>query len=558
MLNFSNTYQDLCSIIYTKIFMLHSTILATLRLLNEEERQLLDYFIVSPLYKLTNRHQDAVALWQYLKPYCPLLDDETQLERTRVTAALFGRRANAEAELRKAMSNLNNIVRRLILFQSVNGTSDNPQSAHLLAIRTDVATLSFLSERLATQPRVVKKSTTKPPHKTKAAEDLIAQTYNAALAKINATTPQDIRQMTPLQYQNWMYLGYQVSTVWLEQVRLSKQDGIQPILQSLAALEQFYRHEQADLRLFAEVFQLTRQLPPQDEAALTDTLWSSTDVHPPSTALQLYQQVIGLLQQNDPNESRAALDRITAGLANPGIALPVIHLRGIKAALRIFCGVMANTHDIPYFHEKRFHLFREHIQEDMLLHHGQVSAIQLSGLISDALRLGGYVGWAADFLQQFEQGRGIIGTQTAREVYKINVANLRFHQQQYREAANELIGYEWYGRVDDPQLLLLAIRIDLKARYELSLHDDDHTIRTLDAAEKRITRLTDIAPQLSQMTLHFLRIIKQLSNIHQKRQIKHPKNFDATPKCQQLRIAIHDKPTAEKAWLQAKIAELDG
>ena len=146
-------------------------------------------------------------------------------------------------------------------------------------------------------------------------------------------------------------------------------------------------------------------------------------------------------------------------------------------------------------------------------------------------------------------------TETPREVYKINRAHLLLHQRAFREASNELIGYEWYGRIDEPQILLLAIRIDLKTQIEMGHYEEDYTLRTLNNVEKRIIRLTGIDQQQSDMTLQFLRLIKQMCPLMVKLKISLIPD-DINEKIDKWEKEIRSEPIAEKAWLLQKISDI--
>lgn len=77
-----------------------STLLLTLRLLTEEERAALELMAASPLFKLGNRHQDAVELLQYLRPFAPQYES-LEMDRQVAAQALFGHRTQPEADCAK-------------------------------------------------------------------------------------------------------------------------------------------------------------------------------------------------------------------------------------------------------------------------------------------------------------------------------------------------------------------------------------------------------------------------------------------------------------------------
>ncbi|HRD81685.1 MAG: hypothetical protein IAE84_02440 [Saprospiraceae bacterium] len=542
-----------------------STLLLTLRLLTEEERAALELMAASPLFKLGNRHQDAVELLQYLRPFAPQYES-LEMDRQVAAQALFGHRTQPEAELRKAMSNLNTLVRKLILLQQTLTDDDGPD-AQLTAVRTDLALMRFCNERLDLSAAKKKSSANVSGRKAKQTDDLVAQTYNSITAKTQCLQTEAAQTFTARQYLEMRNIRLEAAHEWHVHHLFNGSTDVRQLLDIVLELEQLYHYQRLDRQVSLRVSLLgmnTLQEEDSVRAALhyLEVVGSRKPVLPVLSdtpiELELYRQALIMLQSFDAPESTAAFEYLDNQLKNKQLPLPAEQIKGLKAVLRFYCGIMANRRQDGYFLQKRFELFQEHIAEEMLLNRGGVSAVQLCGLLSDALRLGDHNhAWTEDFLQQFENGAQIAHTETPREVYKINKANLLFHQGRFRETANELIGYEWYGRVDNPQILLLAVRIDLKARYELGLYDDDHTLRTIDAAEKRILRLDDLDPQLARMTLFFLRTVRQLAGIRHR--MSQPlasgsRRFDAAGKLERLAGAIEEQPIAEKVWLKEQLA----
>ena len=555
--------------------MLNSTLLITFRLLKAEERQFLENYINASLFKLTNRHQDAVELLLYLKPFFPNLDDAEALDRTLVAKKLFGHRANPEVELRKAMSNLNIILRRFLLFQSVmNPGAEEGPGQQLASLRTDLALMHLFQGRYHPPLKnETPKKSSKPEdakRRSKHAEDLIAQTYNNILSKIEQIKQTSIGEYSTGQQLQLLMIHLETCLERYNYTTLQGQPEGVLLLETLESLSYFFHYLHLDLLTslqfkliignaftdqpqYANVaVQYLEQVPIQDlKLPIADQL-------PPE--INVYRLALLLLKQLDAPEGVAAFEQLDAILQSEQLQLPAQQIQGLRAILRAYCGIMINKTQNPYFQNKRFQLYQKHIYEEMSMLNGKLSALKFSTIISDALRLGPENhAWADTFLQHFENGQNLLTTETPREIFKVNKANLRCHQGHHREAANELIGYEWYGRIDEPQVLLLAIRIDLKTRYELALFDDEHTQRTLDAVEKRVGRLQEINPQLSAMTLAFLRLVKQLFNTQAR--LRQPKTsgsraLDLDAKRAQLLAALEEQPVAEKGWLREKVEGL--
>ena len=232
--------------------------------------------------------------------------------------------------------------------------------------------------------------------------------------------------------------------------------------------------------------------------------------------------------------------------------LPEEIIKSLKTIQSTYCAKLYNQTGDQVYLQRRFDLFKESLEADLAQQNGKITAVQLSGTVSNALKLGpSNHRWVTQFLARFSQGKDVLGTETPREVYKVNQAHLLLQQGYFREASNELIGYEWYSRLDDPQILLLAIRIDLKIQFELKRYMDDYTMRTLDTAEKRILRLAGLDEQQRSMTLLFLRVIKQLSLLLAVTHLHTPSQL--VEKVEELNAKINLKPIAEKEWLMAKV-----
>ncbi|MBN8682964.1 MAG: hypothetical protein J0L99_09925 [Chitinophagales bacterium] len=535
----------------------------------------MENYINASLFKLTNRHQDAVELLHYLKPFFPNLDDAEALDRTLVAQKLFGHRANPEVELRKAMSNLNIILRRFLLFQSVMhpGPEESP-GQQLASLRTDLALMHLFQNRYHPPLKTeMPKKSGKPEdakRRSKHAEDLIEQTYNNILSKIEQIKQASIGEYNTGQQLQLLIIHLETCLERYNYMTLQGHPEGVLLLETIESLSYFFHYLHLDL-LTSLQFKLiignafTDQ--PQysniaaqylEQAPIQEIKLPIAEQLPEE--IHVYRLALRLLKQLDAPEGIAAFEALDSILQSEQLQLPAQQIQGLRAILRAYCGIMINKTQNPYFQKKRFQLYQKHIYEEMSTHNGKLSALKFSTIISDALRLGPENhAWADTFLQHFENGQNLLTTETPREIFKVNKANLRCHQGQYREAANELIGYEWYGRIDEPQVLLLAIRIDLKTRYERGLFDDEHTLRTLDAVEKRVGRLQEINPQLSGMTLAFLRLVKQLFNTQSR--LRQPKTsgsraFDLDTKRAQLLAALEEQPVAEKGWLREKVEGL--
>lgn len=538
--------------------MINSSLLTILRIMRAEDLRTLKYLLVSPLFKLTNRHQDAVDLFQYLLQYAPAYDDAHALARPAVARLLFGRRSDPDNELRKSMSHLMQLIKKTALIAEVFHPETPLEDSYYTA-RSELAFMRFMNKRATSKRR---------PNRQKE-KVMIEQAYDGVKKEKTRFFEQLKDQPEGAANIDFLVMGFeadwQLFQYYTTVMDLTGHNKVTlTILDSLDDL--YFRmklHLTTNLRL-----KLLVKTPYETESEKRaaerhlqriDFLKTLPDAD--SSLLKAYLQAFQLLAPYQEKVSEAAFEGLSALIDQKKLALQKDMLMQLKAVQRVYLLFrFTATRDFAYL-ENRFELLYRHTLEDWLPHEDAVLPVsQFIALISDALHIGPkYDAWVESFLERFSQGRHLSGTDTPREIYKINRAHWLYRRARYREASNELVGYEWYGRVDDVQALLLAIRIDLKTQYELNRLDDDYGVRTLDAAEKRIKRISDLDDTLKSMTLRFLRVARQLYNL-KTRQYLASKGLARKVNMQEisrrLPAELDASPIAEKEWLKSKIEQL--
>ncbi len=537
-----------------------STLLAIFRLLESREIVLLGQLIDTPLFKLPNRHNDMVGLFRYLQPFAPAFNSPDLDNRDAVAQQLFGQRTRPEAELRKAMNLLLGVVKKFVLMQQVFQLSPTPEGAFLHELQSDLGLLRWLAARSGDIGRAASKASFKrsQPSKSRLVLEQQYRSLGAATANLIDGPGVHFKQRS---YSEWLLTGFWNEYEMFEYfsaLRLASEQETH-LLRAMAALDHFYFQIKLSLVVYLQANKIVRSNRDATVTAMVERHIEATRTMvgqlPPqleeAKSVQLYVAASEMLF--DPNEGETAFLSMSAMMQQPDVQLPKDLLRTLRTIQGAYCAYRYNSTRDPIFLQRRFDLAKIDLEEELSAQEGTITATRFAGTIANALFLGEQNhAWVISMLDKFPNGKGILATETPREVFKTSRAHLMLQQGQYREASNELVGYEWYGRIDEPQVLLLAIRVDLKTQYELDRFDDDYTLRTLEAAEKRIVRLTGIDDQLKNMTLSFLRVLRQIG--HERTLQTHLYDSrDASAKIAAWREEINSQPIAEKDWLLGKI-----
>ncbi len=543
--------------------MLKSNLFSLLRLFKSEEMDLLDQLIDTALFKLPNRHTDSVRLFRHLKPILHQSYGENELDKKSIARHLFGHRANPDTELRKAMSNLAGILKKFVRVQQVLLPQTTSVSGFLRDIQVDLSLLQWLKSRTANTIPTAKSSFI-VDHSTRKNQLLVEHQYQILHQYTGVLPTEEGPGFNQRNYSEWLLAGFWTEYEMFDYYGLQRLPIEQErhMIQALGALDQFYYQLKMSLVVHLQTNQMMRPIQEtfeyaivQDQVVHAQKLLENLPQHLiHSSSIQLYNAAYAMLTQAENSEAHYL--ELEKHIGSYALDLPEEIITTFQTIQRIYCSVMYNRTGKTIYLQRNFAFFTQHLESEIKQQGGTISALSFSAAISNALRIGQENHeWVTRFLQRFQNGKNLFGTETPREVYKTNRANLLLSQQAYREASNELIGYEWYGRIDEPQILLLAIRIDLKIQYEMGKYEDDYTMRTLDNAEKRILRLGGIDQQQRDMTLFFLRLLKQLCLVAVKLKMRRSQD-GLDSKIAKWQTEINSKPVAEKAWLLQKVKEI--
>lgn len=542
--------------------MQESTLWAIFSLLKPDEISLLNHLIDTPLFKLSNRHTDTVKLFHYLQDLVTQQDIPDIPSKQLIADHLYGHRSQPETELRKAMSNLLGILKKFVLFHQFTSDVKNPNEILLRQIQTDMGLLKWLAVRSGdiAQPAHLPKNKHKRPSKTRV---VLSHQYKL-LQQATAMTSDATRLFNQRQYSDWLlnrfWQEYEMYDYFGMQRFVDEQEH--HLLAALEALDTFYYQLKMSMVVHLQVNLLTHS-PAEDIAGAIQQQINHTSYisqHAPvqlagNTGHTVYHAAFQMLLQQDVNDPH--YETIANLLQSGKMDLPDEEVQALRIVLNAYCAIMYNRTGSPIFLQRRFEIQKTDLENELRTNGNTITATRFCATVSNALLTGAQnFEWVASLIERFRNGVGILATDTPREIYKVNRAHLLFYQHAYREAANELIGYDWYGRINDAQILLLAIRIDLKTQFELGQFDADYIFRTLDASEKRIIRLNDINEQLQSMTLNFLKLFRQICAAKAKgKQFYSQDGWEG--KIAEWKKSLESKPVAEKTWMLSHVLKME-
>jgi hypothetical protein len=542
--------------------MQESTLWAIFSLLKPDEISLLNHLIDTPLFKLSNRHTDTVNLFHYLQQLVIQHDTSEIPSKQQIAERLFGHRSQPETELRKSMSNLLGILKKFVLFHQFTSDVKKPNEILLRQIQTDMGLLKWLAARSGdiSQPAHLPKTKNKRPSKTR-----VVLSHQYKLVQHATSVSSEATQMfNQRQYSDWLlnrfWQEYEMYDYFGMQRSVDEQEH--HLLAALEALDTFYYQLKMSMVVHLQVNLLTH-LPTENSAAAIQQQINHTShisQHAPvkladNSGHTVYHAAFQMLLNQDVNDPY--YETIANMVQSGNLDLPNEVIQTLRIVLNAYCAIMYNRTGSSIFLQRRFEIQKTDLENELMTNGNSITATRLCATVSNALLTGPQnFEWVASLIERFRNGAGILATDTPREIYKVNKAHLLFYQCAYREAANELIGYDWYSRINDAQILLLAIRIDLKTQFELGNFDTDYMIRTLDATEKRIVRLSDINEQLQSMTLHFLKLFRQICAAKAKGKLFYSQD-GWEGKIADWKKSLESKPVAEKTWMLNHVLKME-
>ncbi|MFW5658656.1 MAG: hypothetical protein ACOCZ8_01620 [Bacteroidota bacterium] len=443
-----------------------------------------------------NRNTDLQAFVDYLETQHPEFTDEA-CARDAVHAALFGERAPfKDTRIRLLFSELCKLLER---FLSIEAFQEDERALDL---------------RLLEQLRAL------------GLPKLYAEHWRKAQRKYDAQWAQsDQAQLQTLAFS--METARRPDTAYERQT----DDFLQ---QWSDQLDQYFLQQK--LKLSAGLLN-TQQIFGNDAhlGLLPDAL-AHLNAHPDNPygpAVQLYQQLVILLQQPENEQTYEALKALF--LSEHTLVHPDDQ-RQLHAALRNHCVRRINAGESRFLQEL-FEWYKHGLESGLLLSEGVLSPWEFKNIVSLALRLG-ELSWGERFIGAFSEK---VPAPYSENVHAFSMARLDFARQNYRSALQRLQTVAF----DDPFYSLDARTLQAKAYYERT--DFEPLAALLESFRRLISRNKALSEQHKTAYGNFIKTMKRL--------IKLKPNDHAH--LQQLSAAIQSEAhLPDKRWFVQKISEL--
>jgi len=562
--------------------MRESPLLRTLQMLTEEEFDMLEKFVESPIFNEANRFNDTVRLFEYLREHYPTFSAPA-LEKPAVGQALFAARSNPENEVERTMAQLMHIVKQFINFRysAVKGgravrsgrKSNITQDpvALLNFARQQLALMRFYSERIRQLPPDEPSPTPAPTEaggkkrRVKRAENFF-QNLHQELEEVFRDQQRfdNFEEYEFSDFFYFLYLSAQEKVIYESLSEWSAQDGFVNLLVASENLDRFYLlskldqmcklvHLQQIAMPFAEDSDEFRRLMTNQKLTVQMTellMQHDYDYNDPSIAL--YFTLLQLLTKKKPEKTDALAVQFFHLLQQHRALVPAKRFRDFNVIVRSYwTRRYRQTRDRQFLEQ----LFQSH-QEDLELTRRKGEDIQsthFQSILFNAIKLG-HLDWATAFLDEFSSK--IIATPEPEIVADIGRAMLQFAQQRYKEAASTLPHYFNYGSTDDPILYSLAATLDVRIRYELGTLLDDEGVNMRRATHKRIKENKALRPERRASILGFYEASVQLFRQKEKRELRGANLVAIRQEVERIAQTIEENPVVDSEWLREKAREL--
>lgn len=247
-------------------------------------------------------------------------------------------------------------------------------------------------------------------------------------------------------------------------------------------------------------------------------------------AVALYYQAYQMLKLPEAAEP---FDRLKALLAEHADCFSAAELRGLYLLAINGCIRRMNAGQRAYIREA-FELYRAALSRDVLKENGFISPYTYKNILRSAVALGESV-WAEQFLEQY---RPVLHARERDNVYRYNLAFLRFQQQDYARAMPLLQQVEF----EDPLNNLDARRMLLRTYYELGEKEALTSLLHSFAAYLRRQKGLGYHRATNEKLLYFTKKLLETDQRNASAWIALRAEIEATPE------------VAERAWLLEQVS----
>ncbi len=254
------------------------------------------------------------------------------------------------------------------------------------------------------------------------------------------------------------------------------------------------------------------------------------------TAITLYRQIYSCLAEPTVLPH---YHQLRESLARHQTALPKEEARAMYKYAQNYCIARINKGESDFFGEI-FNLYKAQLESDIILSEGILNHTDYANIVTTALRLREY-GWAKDFIEDFCKK---LLPHHQDDMYRYNLANWHFEQQDFGPAMRLLQQIE----MDDPFYEASSKVLLCKVYFE---SQEWESLRYLIEAFKRYLQRSKAFSQKHRTHyLHFLRHLKAISSLYERRPYLLPADFAARLNKIADRLQA-DESVSNKRWLES-------
>ncbi len=557
--------------------MYNSQLFQTLRLLTQEELEMLQFFVASPLFNNAERFHDSNKLFEHIRNAYPTYT-KAGLDKENVGKTIFPGRTKPKDEVEKAMSPLMHVIEQFINVYYSNNT--NPESAsktkatkkkpgnktateRVRDLKQQLALLRFYSERIHQHPAENLKTQAIVPeegHKIKKPEKFFQNLYNDLKKEITAF--QSFSQFDEYAFNDFYYAK---SVLEREKALFDSLEehfeGDTNLMEAIETLDEHYLlsklelmsrlvHRESIAKPFDGDAELERRYRINFEMTLNTVEFLKTKEYLLSPGIRLYCKLLEFQNSKDMQQADKAAIQFNNLLNEFHQAVPQSRHQVFKIMLRSYWATRYNETKAPKFLEMVHQLHQEDL--DIATKNGTgISSSHFQNTMQVAFKLG-KTKWAETVLTEFE--KKITLTSFAPIIAEIFWALLRFAQKQYKDASKYLPHYIAYGDLDDIHLYAIASTADVKLRFELNtLNDYDYGTSMFKATRQHIERQKMYDKARKERCVNFYKIVRVLFSLKEK---SNSKSGIKHSELEAARNMLDTLPIVEKEWLEEKYKEL--
>jgi len=551
----------------------YSLLVRTLKLLTQEEIELLHLFVATPLFNDV-RAKETRELFEYIKKYYP---DFCNAELTREAAAafFFVNHRNPDSELQRTMAQLLGIIRQFVAFLhfSSTGSKTNAQSGKqksadstafmLNKIRQQLAMLRFYNERshpskLANEQESNDTSDT-DGRKKRRPENLFQNLFNDI--KTNLHDEDNYGSVSGNHFNDLFYLRF-----LLEQEKSFHENMYESrvkdnnFLQTIEELDQFYLITKIDLMCKLVHQQRMGQLYEDDEDAynrlrinreislsLVRSFQQNNYLFNPF--VNLYCNLLTFMMEDDPDKAEASYNHLLVLFNKLEHQLPTSRSTEIKVLIRGYWPMRYRETKNKRFLERLHHLQLDQIEK--MSEAEPLASSHFQSTIFTALRLN-KTEWAHHFFLKYQHK--LIGGPKRNQVATICKATILLSQEKAHESADVLGHYFGYSDIEDIYLYCMAATLDVRIRYDLNDLDSEESERLIHTASTRIRRDNLLPENRKKERLRFFTLAKSLYRTKVRRDLD--KRTNISKDLAAWKNKLDEGPVVDWEWLEEKYAEL--